>query len=91
MRWPARWRRAFPAAVGASVWGNTRLCDADFVHLRGLRSLDMGWCTQATITDGAFAHLAGIHTLDMRWCSQATITDACRAHLQQAGIPDLHM
>ena len=65
MQWPARWRRAFPAAVAASVRGNRRLRDADFVHLRGLRSLDMSWCNQAGITDGAFAHLAGIHTLNM--------------------------
>jgi hypothetical protein len=63
VRWPSRWRRAFPAAVAASVRGNRRLRDADFVHLRGLRSLDMSGCSQATITDAAFAHLAGIHTL----------------------------
>ena len=42
--WPERWRRAFPAAVAACVSGNARLIDADFVHLRGLRSLDMSWC-----------------------------------------------
>ena len=89
--WPARWRAAFPAAVGASVCRNRRLRDADFVHLRGLRSLDMSWCWQESITDGAFAHLAGIHTLDMGCCCQVTITPACRARLRQAGIPDLHM
>ena len=89
--WLGRWRRAFPRAVAASVHGNTRLVDADFVHLRGLHVLDMGGCNQANITDAAFAHLAGIHTLDMSWCDQATITAACRARLQQARIPDLRM
>ena len=89
VRWPARWRRAFPSAVAASVRGNTRLVDADFVHLRGLRWLNMGDCSQATITEGAFVHLAGIHTLYMRYCNQATITDGAFAHL--AGIHTLDM
>ena len=80
VRWPARWRRAFPVAVAASVRRNRRLRDADFVHLRGLRSLDMSWCSQTTITDAAFAHLVGIYTLKMSWCSQATITDGAFAH-----------
>ena len=89
--WPGRWRRAFPRAVAACVRGNARLVDADFVHLRGLRSLDMSWCCQAVITDGAFVHLAGagVHSLNMSYCSQATITDGAFAHL--AGVHTLVM
>ena len=87
--WPGRWRRALPAAVAASVRSNKRLVDADFVHLRGLRALDMSWCYQAGITDGAFAHLGGIHTLNMSFCWQKTITDAAFAHL--VGIHTLDM
>ena len=92
--WPGRWRAAFPAATAANVrrWDDdppSTLTDADFVHLRGLRALDMSGCSQASITDGAFAHLAGIHTLIMSGCSQATITNGAFAHL--AGIHTLNM
>ena len=87
--WPGRWRRAFPRAVAANVSSNQRLRDADFVHLRGLRELDMSFCRLAAITDAAFAHLTGIHTLYMDGCNQATITDAAFAHLR--GIYALHM
>jgi hypothetical protein len=94
IRWPARWRAAFPAATAANVsreWCGplSALTDADFVHFRGVRELDMSCCRQATITDGAFAHLAGIHTLFMGRCSQTTITDGAFAHL--AGIHTLNM
>ncbi len=39
-------------------------------------SLDMSYCTHATITDAAFVPIAGIQSLTMRGCTQATITDA---------------
>ena len=89
-----RWRAAFPAATAANVsraqkGPQSPLTDADFVHLRGVRELNMGGCDQASITDAAFAHLAGIHTLDMSYCSQASITDGAFAHL--AGIHTLNM
>ena len=92
--WPGRWRAAFPAATAANVSRDrggppSTLTDADFVHLRGLRTLAMRNCNQATITDGAFAHLAGIRTLYMSGCSQATITDGAFAHLR--GIHTLNM
>ena len=63
--------------------------DAAFVHLRGIHTLDMSWCDQATITDAAFAHLVGIQSLNMQGCEQATITDAAFAHLR--GIQKLNM
>jgi hypothetical protein len=44
--------------------------------LRGIHTLDMSGCDQASITDAAFAHLRGIHTLNMSRCWQDTITDA---------------
>ena len=63
--------------------------DAAFVDLRGIQTLNMRWCNQATITDAAFVHLRGIQTLDMSYCSQATITDAAFVHMR--GIQTLNM
>ena len=83
IRHVARWRAAFPAARAAVCC--FRLCDADFVHLRGVHTLDISFCYG--VTDAAFAHLAGIHTLIMERCSG--ITDAAFAHL--AGIHTLDM
>ena len=85
----AKWRAAFPAARAANVSERRDLCDADFVHLRGIHTLNMAGCSQATITDGTFAHLRGIHTLNMSYCRQATITDGAFAHLR--GIHTLDM
>jgi hypothetical protein len=85
----AAWRAAFPAARAANVSRRKDLRDADFVHLRGIHTLDMSFCFQATITDGAFVHLRGIHTLDMSNCNQATITDGAFAHLR--GVHTLTM
>jgi hypothetical protein len=92
--WPGLWRAAFPAATAANhsrEWYGppSTLSDADFVHFRGVRELDMRCCWQTAITDSAFAHLAGIHTLNMSYCSQDTITDGAFAHL--AGIHTLSM
>jgi hypothetical protein len=85
----AAWRACFPAAVAANVCDKMNLCDADFVHLRGIHTLDMSWCRQPSITDAAFVHLRGIHTLDMGNCSQPSITDAAFVHLR--GIHTLDM
>ena len=52
----------------------TQLTDAAFVHLRGIHTRDISYCTQ--LTDAAFVRLRGIHTLDMSYCKQASITDA---------------
>ena len=62
---PARWRAAFPAARVANVSRNKRLCDADFVHFRGIHTLITWSCKQPAITDAAFGHLVGIHSLYM--------------------------
>ena len=83
------WRECFPLARAANLSDNKKLTDADFVHLRGVRKVNMQGCSQATITDAAFAHLRGIHTLNMSGCNQAAITDAAFAHLQ--GIHSLDM
>ena len=66
---------------------NEWVTDADFVHLAGLRELNMSHCVK--VTDAAFVHLRGIHTLNMYWCNQRTITDAAFVHL--AGIHTLWM
>jgi hypothetical protein len=66
-----------------------RVTDAAFVHLRGIHTLNMIGCKQATITDAAFVHLRGIHTLNMSSCNQVTITDSAFIHLR--GIHTLDM
>ena len=48
-----------------------RVTDAAFVHLRGIHTLYMYACNQATITDAAFVHLCGIQSLSMSGCTQA--------------------
>ena len=93
----AAWRACFPRAQCANVSQldlpllplprNIPAVDADFVHLEGLRELNMDGCT--SITDAAFAHLRGIHTLHMSFCSQAGITDAAFTHLR--GVHTLDM
>ncbi len=40
-------------------------------------SLEMSYCTHATITDAAFVPLAGIQSLTMHGCTQATIHRRC--------------
>jgi len=81
----ALWRRCFPHATAANLRGRYQVDDADLVHLRGIRWLDIRACMQ--ITDAGFAHLRGIHTLWMSGCT--AITDAGLAHLR--GINTLHM
>jgi hypothetical protein len=82
------WRGSFPRARCANVrkWApgdrvvrRAPVVDADFVHLVGLRELNMAGCKG--VTGAAFVHLRGIHTLDMSGCKQLTITDAAFVHL----------
>ena len=63
--------------------------DAAFVQLRGIHTLDMSGCNQATITDAAFVHLRGIHSLYMGGCNQVTITEEAFVNLR--GINLLYM
>ena len=83
----ASWRKSFPKAKAINISGRGDLTDADFVHLRGLKTVIMDRCTG--ITDAAFEHLEGIHTLDMSQCNQVGITDAAFEHLE--GIHTLDM
>jgi hypothetical protein len=93
----ADWRASFPKALCANVaqgyWKfimelrNTPVLDADFVHLQGLRELNMSGCT--SVTDAAFAHLRGINTLNMSLCSQSAITDAAFEHLRGIRLLDM--
>jgi hypothetical protein len=46
----ASWRSANPQALRANVFGRRGLLDADFVHLRGIKVLDLRSCRQAGIT-----------------------------------------
>ena len=54
-----------------------------------IKTLDLGGCDQATITDAAFVHLGGIQSLNMRYCNQVTIKDAAFLHLR--GIHNLQL
>ena len=81
----AAWRACFPGAMAACLRGRDDLRDADFVHLAGVKVLDMSYCTG--ITDAGLVHLTGIHTLIMFDCYG--ITDAGLAHL--TGIRTLYM
>ena len=90
----ASWRACFPRARCANVlrysFAGERVraapvVDADFVHLEGLRELNMFGCHD--VTDAAFARLRGIHSLEMGMCP--LLTDAALAHL--AGIQRLGM
>ena len=69
--------------------GCRAVTDAAFVHLRGIRVLDMCDCDQPTITDAGLAHLVGIQKLSIWCCDQATLTDAAFAPLH--GIRVLNM
>ncbi len=59
------------------------ITDAGLAHLRGIHTLNMGYCIGTT--NAGLAHLAGIHTLS-RYGSG--VTDGGLAHL--AGIHTLH-
>ena len=81
----AAWRACFPGAVAANVEGRRDLRDEDFVHLAGVKVLNMSGCNR--ITNAGLAHLTGVYTLDMGGC--VGITDAGLAHL--TGIHMLNM
>ena len=81
----AVWRAANPGAEVANVEGREYLPDEDFVHLVGLKAVNMWGCRG--INNACLAHLTGIHTLEMFGCRG--ITDAGLAHL--AGIHTLNM
>jgi hypothetical protein len=85
----AAWRAAHPDALVANVVGRSDLTDADFVHLAGIKALDMAGCTNPGLTDAAFVHLRGLHTLWMYGCNQVSITDAAFSHLH--GLHTLNM
>ena len=55
-------RRCFPHAIAANLTGST-VTDADFIHLRGIRTLYMFGCKK--VTDAGLAPLRGIRELSM--------------------------
>lgn len=84
------WRASNPHALTANIENRKDLCDADFVHLAGIKGLRMNNCNvEDAVSDAAFAHLGGLHTLHMDRCSQHSITDAAFVHL--AGLVELSM
>ena len=85
----AMWRAAHPDALAANVSERGDLTDADFVHLAGIKALNMGYCTNPGLTDAAFVHLRGLCTLWMDGCYQSSITDAAFAHMH--GLHTLSM
>ena len=83
----AAWRAANPGALVADVGFRGDLTDADFVHLAGIKALNMCYCRNPGLTDAAFVHLRGLHTLWMQGCTQ--LTDGAFAHLH--GLHTLRM
>lgn len=81
------WRKANPRAEALNVRGRIDLKDADFVHVRGIKKLNIAECRQ--LTDAAFEHFEGLHTLILNGCNQRAITDAAFRHLK--GIHTLVM
>ena len=81
----ALWRACFPHAISADVHDRGDLVDADFVHLRGVRRLNMMRCSGDT--DDAFVHLRGIHTLEVGGCSAAVRAAATAARAVLAQCP----
>ncbi len=61
------WRESFGLrAQAANVFDRRDLVDSDFVHFRGLRTLNMTSCRG--VSDAAFANLRGISALNMTCC-----------------------
>jgi hypothetical protein len=56
--------------------GCAGITDAAFVHLRGIHTLDIMHCAQATLTEAALAHLAGIAELNVYGCRPAFVRAA---------------
>jgi hypothetical protein len=57
--------------------------------MAALRILDIGHCSQRTLTDTGIGALAQSHTLqelDMRGCEQDTMTDAALVHLSRCAM-----
>jgi hypothetical protein len=76
----ARWRRCFPAALGANLEGALDLSPEDVrAHLRGLRAVDLSDCAQ--LTDAHLALMPELQRLVVNGCDQAALTDAAFAHL----------
>ena len=84
-----RWRKANPNAKYANISGRKDLTDEDFVHLKGIKHLNMQGCNQAGITNQAFVHLKDIKHLNMVLCNQPGITDDAFENLE--GIDTLYI
>ena len=86
-----KWRNAYPNALSAVLSKTATFPSEDFVHLRGVRYLDLNG--NLSITDEAFGHFQtfkgekGIHTLKMGGCRH--ITDEAFENL--LGIRTLNM
>ena len=86
-----KWRYAYPNALSATLSSTATFPSEDYVHLRGVRYLDLNG--NKSITDEAFGHFQtfrgekGIHTLRMSFCTQ--ITDQAFENLR--GINVLNM
>ena len=86
-----KWRNAYPNALSATLSETVIFPTEDYVHLRGVRYLNLNG--NKSITDAAFDHfqtfdgVKGIDTLYMSGC--ATITDKAFENLR--GIRTLNM
>ena len=84
------WRRSFPNAKAINISDRDDLTNADFVHLKGLETVIMDWCSLASVTNEAFENLKGIKMLSMKLSTNNQhITDAAFEHLK--GIRNLNI
>lgn len=83
----AAWHASFSNAQAASVSNRADLIDADFDFFRGLRALDMDFCTG--VTNAALVNLRGIEFLKMVFCTQLSTSDGTFTHLK--GLKELNM
>ena len=58
-----KWRICFRNAKAVNISGRKDLKDDDFVHLKGIHTLYMWGCNQATITDAPINYLIGTTNL----------------------------
>ena len=79
------WRTCFRNAKAVNISDRKDLKDDDFVHLKGIHTLNMSFCEE--IYDEHLYHLKGIHTLDMRECSNIT----AKGYVHLRGIHTLIM
>lgn len=65
-----RWfKNTFPCLDHISIKGRLDVTDGDLQEMSHIKSLNMSYCLQLTITNQCFKNMPNLHTLDLRGCS----------------------